>query len=180
MLAKRMMTPRILWGALLFSTLLIGVMPYVATLPDQPPNRTMLPVFCGMALFQVVFGLVFPETTLKKALATRLAKSIVERPNPAAEVTFREAAPPIKAFDDPNAIWPTVLLVWQTPFILKMALAESVALMGLMLPFQGFPRETALPFVAVAAMLQIARFPTAAKIQRAVLAATGVELPLPT
>lgn len=174
------MTPRILWAALLFSTLMLGALPYVATLPDQPPNPTLLPVFGVVALGQVAFGLVFPEATMKKALAERLTKFIVERPNPAAEVTFREAAPPIKAFDDPNAVWPQVFMTWQTSFILKMALAESVGVMGLMLPFQGFRREFALPFVAVAAILQIARFPTAAKIQAAVLKATGVELPLPS
>lgn len=174
------MTPRILWAALLFSTLMLGVLPYVATLPDQPPNPILLPVFAAVALGQVAFGLVFPEATMKKALATQLTKLIVERPNPAAEVTFREAAPPIQAFEDPNAVWSKVFMIWQAPFILKMALAESVGLMGLMLPFQGFPREYALPFVAVGAILQIARFPTAEKIQAAVKKATGVDLPLPT
>ncbi len=180
MIAQRLMTPRILWAALLFSTLMLGVLPYVATLPDQPPNPILLPVFGAVALGQVVLGLVFPETAMRKSLATRLTKLIVERPNPAAEVTFREAAPPIKAFDDPNVVWPQVFMIWQTSFILKMALAESVGLMGLVLPFQGFPREYTLPFVAVAVTLQIARFPTAAKIQAAVQKATGVELPLPS
>ena len=97
MIAQRLMTPRILWAALLFSTLMLGVLPYVATLPDQPPNPILLPVFGAVALGQVVLGLVFPETAMRKSLATRLTKLIVERPNPAAEVTFREAAPPIKA-----------------------------------------------------------------------------------
>ena len=174
------MTPRILWAALVFTSLLLGVLPYIATIEPQTPNPIMLPALGGVALAQVVFGLVFPETVLKKALATQLAKQIVERPNPAAEVTFREAAPPIKAFDDPTATWTKAFAIWQTPFILKMALAESIACVGIMLPFTGFARETALPFIAVASILQVARFPTAGKIQAAVKKATGVELPLPT
>lgn len=173
------MTPRILWGSLCFATVMIAIVPYVAQIPEQTPAAVMLPALGGVAFMQAILSVVFPESTMRRAFATQLPKFVVERANPAAEVTFREAAPPIKVFDDLDATWTKVLMMWQSPFILKMALAESVALIGLVLPFQGFPRITALPFAIVALVLQLARFPTLGKIQRAVEKATGVPLPLP-
>lgn len=178
-LEQRFMTPRILWAALCFATVLLAILPYVAQLPDQTPPAIMLPMLGGLAFVQVILSIVFPESVLRKAFAKQLPKFVVERANPAAEVTFREAAPPIKVFDDLDATWTKVLMMWQPPFIMKMALAESIALLGLVLPFQGFPRITALPFAIVALILQLARFPTLGKIQSAVEKATGVPLPLP-
>ncbi len=174
----RLQTPRILWGALVFATLMIGALPWIAQHPDQTPNPIMLPALGGMSLVLAVLGLVFPEMQLKIGLARRLSGKIVERPNPAAEVTFREAAPPLKEFDDPSSAWTNALMVWQPAFIMKLALAESIAMFGLVLSMTGFPQTTSIPFTVLAATLQLVRFPTAEKLSRAVEKATGVPLPL--
>lgn len=158
---------------------MIAVVPWVAQTAPQAPNPIMLPALAGVALMVAVLGIVFPDMQLARGLAARLKGRIVERPNPAAEVTFREAAPPIKEFDDVHATWTATFMIWQTAFIMKMALAESVGLFGVVVTMTGFPKLYGIPFTVLALILQLARFPTAATIQRAVEKATGVPLPLP-
>lgn len=51
-----------------------------------------------------------------------------------------------------------------TSFILAMALAEAVAIYGLVLGFKGAPPSVVLPFFVGAWILMIIRFPTEAKL----------------
>jgi len=173
-------TPQILWVGLFTSTVLFGVLAFIMQQAPQPPQAFMLPAIAGVALTCVVISFVLPRQLLTKGLTAALTPLIVEQANPAAEVTFREAAPPLKVFGDPAAAWKKALFAYQQPLILSLALPESVALFGLTLVSLGFPRTTVLPFLVVCWVLQIARFPTDAKLAAAVKAATGVELPLGT
>lgn len=52
-------------------------------------------------------------------------------------------------------------------FILAMALAESVCILGFVLGFQGAPPTVVMPFFFVTWVLMILRFPTQAKIDSA-------------
>jgi hypothetical protein len=68
-------------------------------------------------------------------------------------------------------------MLYQTTFILKMAMAEAVALFGFVLHFVGFPLAYALPFFVVCWALMIARFPTLEKAIAPLEQATGVHIP---
>lgn len=179
-MSPRTRTPQILWTALFTSTFALGAVAFIMKQPPHPPQPFMLPVMVGIALTTVVVSFVLPRQLMTKALTATLTPLIVEEPNPAAEVTFREAAPPLKVFGDPAEAWKRALFAYQQPMILSLALPESVALFGLSLVSLGFPRTAALPFLVVCWMLQLARFPTDAKLAAAVKVATGVELPLGT
>lgn len=173
-------TPQILWAALFTSTVLFGVVAFIIQQPPQAPQATMLPGLAFVALASAVMSVVLPRQQMTRSLTRLLTPMIVEQPNPAAEVTFREAAPPLRVFHDPSAAWKKALFAYQQPLILALALAESVGLIGLAAVAVGFPRTTIIPFLVVCWVLQIARFPTDAKLAAAVKAATGVELPLGT
>jgi len=179
-MTPRTRTPQILWAALFVSTILLGAVAFIMKQPPQPPQAIMLPAIAGVAFTTVVISFVLPRQLMTKGLTATLTPLIVEQPNPAAEVTFREAAPPLRVFHDPSAAWKKALFAYQQPLIVSLALAESVALYGLVLVSLGFPRPTVVPFLVVCWVLQIARFPTDAKLAAAVKAATGVELPLGT
>lgn len=51
-----------------------------------------------------------------------------------------------------------------TSLILALALAESVAILGLVLGFLGAPAEVVVPFFTVSWVLMLIRFPTKAKL----------------
>jgi hypothetical protein len=51
-----------------------------------------------------------------------------------------------------------------TSFILAMALAEAVAIYGMVLGFKGAPSSVVLPFFVGAWILMLIRFPTEAKL----------------
>ncbi len=53
-----------------------------------------------------------------------------------------------------------------TTLILALALAESIAIFGLVLGFLGAPATVVVPFFAVAWVLMIIRFPTQEKLDR--------------
>ncbi|CAN5331695.1 hypothetical protein BH09MYX1_BH09MYX1_30370 [soil metagenome] len=175
---QRLLTMRILWMSLIVSVLAFAAVVFYVEVPQVTPQAFMLPAFGVVAIANAVISVVFPAHQRKKMMVAQLSRLVVERANPAAEVTFREAAPPIKVFDDPRAVWAKAFALYQTPFILALAISESVGLFGVVLVFQGFPRVTALPFLALSLMLQIARFPTAEKIAASVKSATGVDLPI--
>ena len=179
-MTRRTRTAQILWASLFASTFCLTAVVFIMKREPQTPQAVMLPALAAVALTLVVVSFVLPAQMMKKALTASLTPLIVERPNPAAEVMFREAAPPLKVFGEPAAAWAKAIIAYQQPLILSLAFAESVALLGVLLVSLGFPRPTALPFVAVCGILQIARFPTDAKLAAAVKAATGVELPLGT
>ncbi len=179
MIAQRLRVMQILWGSLLFSTFMFVVILY--TVPHavpRVPEPIILPALGASALVTAVLGVFFPDQQRKRAFLAVLSKLVVERPNPAAEVTFREAAPPIKAFDDVRVAWERALPVYQTGLILKLALAEAVAMTGFVAAWIGFPNLYALPFFGVTWILMLARFPTAAGVARAVKDVIGVDLPI--
>jgi len=175
---KRIRTAQVLWAGLFVSTFVLVATVFVLKQPPQPAPPVMLPAVAGVALVMAMAAIILPPQMLKKALAAQLSPLIVERPNPAAEVTFREAAPPLKAFDDPAVAETKAIVAYQQPLILSLSLPESVAIFGVLVVAQGFPRPAAVPFFVACWILQIARFPTAAKLAAAVKSATGVDLPL--
>ena len=175
---KGIRSAQVLWAGLFVSTFALLAVAFVLTQPAQQAPPLTLPAVVGAALAIAMVAIFLPPQMMKKAMTAQLSGRIVESPNPAAEVMFREAAPPLKAFDDPAVARTKAVLAYQQPMILSLSLPESVAIFGLFLVAQGFPRPTAVPFFVACWILQIARFPTAAKLAAAVKSATGVDLPL--
>ena len=53
---------------------------------------------------------------------------------------------------------------YQIGLILAMALAEAVAIYGMILGFQGAPNSVVLPYFIAAWVLMLIRFPTESKL----------------
>jgi hypothetical protein len=93
---------------------------------------------------------------------------------------FRETTTVMrKVAKDPKAARQRALMIYQTAFILKMALAESIALYGFILHFLGFPLTVALPFFGVCWILMLVRFPTLEKAIAPLEQALGIHIPRP-
>jgi F0F1-type ATP synthase membrane subunit c/vacuolar-type H+-ATPase subunit K len=158
----------ILWGALFISTcmfiLVLVIQQRSGVLPTEPVNPIMLPVFGVVALAIAVTSVVFPRhmhRSLLKAAKLEILTEVDERGGP---VLFRDAAPTIRVFADSAKARDVAFPRFQTPFILGMALSESVALFGFTLGFLGFPLPHVLPFWGVCWVLMIMRFPTRKRI----------------
>jgi len=177
------MTPRMrpalfLWASLVVCSFLFAPMVFMVPPPPTPPQPFMLPGLVLVAAAMAVASVLLPRQMFRKAVTEALTPLIVERANPAAEVMFREAAPPQKVFDDPQAAWAKALVANLKPSRVAVTYPMAVALMGVMAAKLGFALETGIPFLIVCWLLQIACFPTEARVAAAVKAATGVELPL--
>jgi hypothetical protein len=177
-------TVRILWGALLFSTVLFLVLLLVIKPePPEPPEPLMLPVLAVAALGSIVAREVIPRMNYRQ-VAARVKLETTEEPvadsaRAASDVLpFRETTTVLrKVAKNPQAARQRALVIYQTVFILKMALAESVALYGFVLHFLGFPLLHALPFFGVCWVLMLTTFPTLEKAIAPLEQATGVHIP---
>ncbi len=166
--SMRLRVPRILWGALVFSTCLFLVVLVIqqrtGALPTEPVNPIMLPVIAVVALGVAVFGVVFSRQMhrgLLKAAKLEVVSEVDERSGP---VLFRDAAPTIRAFANPEQARAVAFTRFHTPFILGMAMSEAVALFGFTLAMLGFPMLQVLPFWVVCWGLMIMRFPTLKRV----------------
>lgn len=169
--------PRILWAALLGSTVLFFGMLFVVPDPNQPPpDPVMLPALAGAAVMSLVMSIVLPMTQLKQAVA-KASFDITEEADTSASdvIPFRDAAKR-RVFAKPDAARRVMLMRWQTPFILGMALSESVSLFGFVLGFLGFPIPVVVPFFVVCWISMLARFPTPARVFGPFEAAAGAKL----
>ena len=143
--------PWILYGAMWVTTFI-----YLFILAMQQPQLAELPgpdlgMVIGLALAGVgsaVASLFFPPFMHRKGLS-RVELEIEEVPDPNASVMFRDQTPTIRVFADPEAARGKARALFFTPFILRHALAESVAIYGVVLGFLGAGWETILPFFCV-------------------------------
>ncbi len=151
-------TARILWAALLFSTLillfvLIQVRAHGGGSP-APPDPVMKLGLGVVALATAIVAVLFPRSALRQGLR-RIDHSTLNT----VDAALRAAFP-----------------VYQTTLILGMALAESVALFGFVLVFLGEPLLTGAPFFVVAWGIMLSKAPSARGLVRAFERATGAIL----
>jgi hypothetical protein len=143
--APTLTTARIIWGALLAS---LGI--YVALLvtgfggprPEEGPEPVMITALSAVAMFNSLASLLFPRYLLRQGLASsrdRL-RELVGQP--------------------PEVIGQRAMTLGFAPMIIGLALAESVAIFGLILGLLGAPLLTVAPFFAAGAMLMLVQFPT--------------------
>jgi Na+/phosphate symporter len=147
-LAARLRVVRILWVSLTLSTVLVaGVFFFLLTQggihPKAPPQQETFYGIAGVAALVAVLSLVFPKVLYRTA----------------ARLVYDEAKDRTR-----EALLSALLPVFQTPFIMSMALSESVSIFGLTLGMMGFPPEQCAPFFAVGTALALGRFPSEAVI----------------
>lgn len=173
-------TQRILWIALLTSNALyLGVLFYLRAARGGPPlapiDPALAPAFAAVALGVSAASVLLPRriyATVAASAPVETREDVKDDPLGAMQ-GFRRPAPSERVFADADAARRLALQRNATPFILGMALAESVSLLGFVLGFLGAGEATFLPFFAVGIALQASRFPTMAAIERSFEAAHG-------
>jgi len=163
---QRLMTARILWGALFASTVMFLVVLQVAKNPHPEPIPLMAPMLGLVALGIAVVSFLLPSYQLKTVL-TRSNVVVTEEADPTASgiIPYRDA-PKRRVFAKPEQALATAFMAYQTPLILGCALSESIALFGFVLGYLGHPPLVYLPFFVLAWGLLAVRFPTLARVRR--------------
>jgi len=144
-------TFKAIWFALFTSNFLYGFCLYFTILknPDQNQevNPLLTPVFGGMALVLLGLSFFLPKFILNEAKKNMAGKQ--------AHVDIR------------NMDIESLMIHFQTFFILRLALLESVALFGFSLGFLNKNMELFYPFVAVTMIGFLLNFPNEEKIRNA-------------
>ncbi len=164
--------PRVLWGALLAATLVYLYIGEMAVDPEMEPNEALLPGLAVAALVSAVASFLLPRFIHRAAVA-RADLRVKDIPDPNGSVMFRERSSTIRVFADPNRARQRAYQLFLAPFILSLALTESIAIDGLILRFTGFPWVAALPFFAASWALYAVRFPRIRSVLAPLEAAEG-------
>lgn len=174
--ASPLTTPRILWGNFLVSVVLfLGMTFIVPQDPELAFEPIMAPVFGGVAVMSAVMSFVVPGIIVKPALANADVK-LREVPDPNASIQVSGKTPTIKVVADPRAFRQRAYAMFLTPWLLAVALSESVAIFGLVLHFMGASLPIIAPFFAVSFLLIAMRFPTEKAIIKPLLDAKQARL----
>lgn len=158
--SQHLMTPRIMWFALMMSNVMVfTVITLTVQAPSEPVDPIVFIVIAMMAAGAAAAHFLIPAR-IRQATVAGTTLETTEMVDPNASVIFRDAAPRIRVFVDDKAVAATGGRVFQTPFILAMALAESIGLDGGVLVAMGVPIEQAVAFPVIGALLMIRLFPT--------------------
>ena len=175
-MSARLQTLRILWMALFFSCLMFLFMLSSHILHDEdarmPPH---LPEMLGAIAFGVaIVSIVLPARGFDIALRAMDVKFENEIGEPVG--SFRESAPVEKLIAKPHDTVIAAMARFQTPFILGMALSESICLFGFLLGFMGAHPYTYAPFFAVGLGLMAWKFPRLVTITTALERVKGAKI----
>lgn len=158
-------TPRILWEAIALSSVALLVLLNVKRpTPNAPLEPIMVVGIAAVALIDAISSFVVPAILFKKAVATVEVDVVREAASDPSAVSSYRNAPTRRVFADAKGAMRIALLTFQRPFILSLALTESIAMLGFILGFLGHPRPTYLPFFVVSWLLFLPRFPTRAAV----------------
>lgn len=168
-------TMRIMWASLMFSVCILLVVVFIV--PPEPGALPplALPLFALVALSTAVLSFVIPKRSYAaaaKSVEIPVAPSQDSGGMPAG--MFQGAGPARKLPAHPDEARRRATVLFQTQFILSLALSEAVALFGFMLGHLGFSLVQFVPFFAVSLALMALRFPTEERIVAMFEAATGV------
>ena len=173
-------TLRIFWVALLVSNAIyMGVVFFLragrAAAETQSDPRSMAPAFALVALGLAVASVLLPPRLYAAGVSARpvATRDDVKSDPMGAQQGFRRPAPTERVFAAPAAARGVALAAYLPPFIVGMALAEAVSLLGFVLGFLGAAPWMFLPFFGVGIALQATRFPTVSGVERAFGAAQG-------
>lgn len=178
MTPSHLLQQRIIWAALFMATLLYLVVGLVIELPpfEEPvPALFPLPLALGSVVMLVV-GLVLPERLVRPRLLDLGLPITTLAPD---AVLFADRPGRRRRFTDPTAARQRAIPAMNVALLLPLALAESIAIMGMMLLLLGFGAALALPFFLVAWGFMLARFPTARRLERVLEVAYDADLAAP-
>lgn len=162
---QRLQVPRILWFAIFTSTILFLVVRFVVPIDPVEAPPFLLPVMGMVALSCLVMSFVLPAKLGEPARrARKLAIVDADDPNATSDVIPGGAGPKRRVFANPQMAIGAAFATYQTPFILGMALSETVAIAGFILWFQGFGLAEGIPFFVLAWISMALRFPTLDKV----------------
>lgn len=162
----RLKTVRILWLALVMTNAIyIGmVSSHAAISPDAAPPY-MAEMFGALAFGIAILSIVMPARGFEAGLRN-MKVELVEVPGEVVG-SFRESAPLTRVIAEPERALADAFVRFQTPFILGMALAESISLFGFMLGFMRAAPIVYMPFFAAGTVLMLSKFPTEQRMVRA-------------
>lgn len=176
---QRMTTLRIIWGAMLGSVVMFGVVLFVVR-GQGGTGGTPDPILYAMlgieGLGLAVASVVVPRFMFRKALTSQNIK-IKDEPVPGAFGQYREGASTQRVFADPRGAFLRAMTLYNTPFILGCALGEAVALNGFVLGFMGAPLEIAAVFFAVGLLAIGEKHPSIAFVTKQLEAAKDAKMP---
>ncbi len=174
---QRLLTARILWASLLLTNFIyLGVLAYLRSSRTPPPEpaSTLVMGLAVAGLANAVMSFVLPRSIHRRAaLATGTETREGLMGDPLATQGFRTAAASGRVFSDDRAARRAAFQVFQSPFVVGMAMAESVSLFGFVLGFLGAEWAQVLPFFAVGIAAQAVRFPTLGRVEGMFEAAHG-------
>jgi hypothetical protein len=156
-----LLTNRILWGSILFSSLILpGVL--VLANPSAPELREpiALPALAAVALTVAIMSRVLPPFMRRQAFAREQLRVEHQADAHSAMALYRGAAPTRRVFADREGARMIAMRIQQTTSILGLALSEAVGLFGFVIGFIGFPLWQAAPFFVVSWLLILTLFPT--------------------
>lgn len=173
----RLVTARILWGALLTSTVLVLVVLFMVPREPVAPMPILAPALGVVAIGLGIFSFVLPMQQRQRVLRdAKVGLTEAPDPNPSSVIPYRDA-PKRLVFADPKAAETTAFASYQVALIVGCALCEAIALFGFMLGFLGHPPAVFLPFFVASWGLMAARFPTMARVRGPLEKAKGAVFP---
>jgi hypothetical protein len=178
-IGARMQVLKILWGALTISIGMFGVVLFVVRQNQaaQGVDNAMLAGLGVAAVVEAVLSLTMPASMYRQALKNKTFDLKEEAFGDAAAGQNRDAVETHRVFAKPEKALALGILMYQTPFILGMALGEAVAINGLVLGFLGQPITVVVPFFVVSLGLALSRFPSTGGIIKQMQLAVGARMP---
>jgi hypothetical protein len=169
-------TLRVLWSALFSSTVMfLGVAVLVTRQRPEPlePEPILLPALAAAALAAAVASVLVPRIVLAQGLR-QLGLQVQQRA--ASDRMFDDSGRRPRRFVEPDQAKRRAALAYQTQMIVGMALAESVALMGFVTLFVGFPMTAAAAHFVVAWVLMLTKLPSERRFEQALERAYDADL----
>jgi hypothetical protein len=175
-MAARLQTMRILWMAMIVSSLLFLFIITSHLVHDEDPRMPPhLPEMLGaLAVGVAIISIVLPARAFDTALRAMDVTLENEMGEPVG--SFRESAPSVKIIAKPHDTVLAALARFQTPLIIGLALAESINLFGFMLGFMGAHPYAYAPFFALGLGLMAWKYPRLSTITSALERVKGAKL----
>jgi hypothetical protein len=156
---ERLRVARILWAAITMSAVMIPAVGWFVA-QQQPAGGPPDPAMAGMlglvALVTAVLSVVLPGRLLRTAL---VGQRLVLADRPESERMFADRPRRARVFANPQAARNGAVAAFMTSLIIGIALAEAVALDGLVLVVMRAPLLWGLPFFVVSWAILASKFP---------------------
>jgi hypothetical protein len=164
---------RTVWAGILCSVCLFYVALRMSTHSSAPADASSFFVFAALAVSGALASFFLP-TYLHRRGARRTS---LETREAETAITANSTSTTRRVFVNPDKARSFARRLYQSWLILSLALSESVALVGLLLGFRGFPEERVLPFFVASLTLIAVRFPRAHAPERMLETSAGARFP---